>query len=183
MGALALLIAGFYVLNAYIYSEKQAPTATDYQDAAYLIEGQWVPLEDGIATDETGDNGPETVTKYFGNELWTDLDGDGSDDVAFILTQERVDGSVLYYGAAALSTKQGYLGTEAYPLGDRIAPQPTTVSPNPRHTRVIVFNFADRAPGADMSTAPSIGKSVYLKLVPESRQWAIVEPDFEGESR
>jgi len=34
-----------------------------------------------------------------------------------------------------------------------------------------------------MTAQPSIGKSVYLKLDPDSLQWGIVMPDFEGEAR
>jgi hypothetical protein len=83
---------------------------------------------------------------------------------------------------AALNTEDGYVGSDGYLLGDRVAPQSTNISQNPRHKNVVVFNYADRFPGEPMSTLPSVGKSVYLKIVPETRQWAIVEPDFEGES-
>ncbi len=46
----------------------------------------------------------------------------------------------------------------------------------------MVFNYADREQDEPISTPPSVGKSVYLKLVPDSMRWGIVEPDFEGES-
>lgn len=181
---IAGVIAAFYSFNSYIYEQKQAYAAADYKDAEYMIEGQKVKLENGVAEMEAAPgSAAKIVTRYFGNELKTDLDGDGREDVAFILTQERGGSGTFFYGVAALNTERGYVGSEAYFLGDRIAPQNTTTSPNPQHVRVIVFNYADRASGEAMTNRPSVGKSVYLKLDPQSLRWGIVEPDFEGESR
>jgi hypothetical protein len=125
----------------------------------------------------------KTITKYFGNEVKMDLDGDGRQDVAFILTQSGSGSGTFYYAVAALNTRRGYIGSDGYLLGDRIAPQTTEVSPNPRHQYVVVFNYADRLPGESFAAQPSVGESVYLKLDPQTMQWGIVEPDFEGESR
>src|SRR5690606_29172945 len=109
-------------------------------------------------------------------------DGDGDDDIAFILTQETGGSGTFFYAVAAIKTDYGYVGSDGYLLGDRIAPQSTDLSPNPRHKYVVVFNYADRAPSEPMTAEPSVGKSAYLKLVPERMQWGVVEPDFEGES-
>lgn len=186
----ALLVGGFFALNAYIYEEKQATAATDYKDAEFMIDGQRVKLEDGVAETEAAPGSASTVvTRYFGNEVKTDLDGDGREDVAFILTQSTGGSGTFYYAVAALNTERGYVGSDAYLLGDRIAPQSTNLSQNPNHVRVVVFNYADRlpaqagAPGEPMTARPSVGTSVYLKIDPSSMQWGIVEPDFEGESR
>ena len=181
-----ILVGGFFILNSYIYNEKQAPAAADYKNAEYVIEGERIRLVDGFA-ESVIDDGPgmdvSVTTRVFGNELVTDLDGDGTEDVAFIVTQERGGSGTFFYAVAALNSERGYVGSDGYLLGDRIAPQTTNVSPNPRHKYVVVFNYADRAPGEPMTARPSMGKSAYLKIVPETRQWAIVEPDFEGESR
>lgn len=178
-----LLVGGFFALNSYIYNEKQVDTAADYKDAEYMIDGQRVKLENGAAeTEAAPGSASKVITRYFGNELMTDLDGDGDEDVAFVLTQSTGGSGTFYYAVAALNTPDGYIGSDGYLLGDRIAPQTTELSSNPRHVNVVVFNYADRAPGEPMTTQPSVGKSVYLKIVPETVQWAIVEPDFEGES-
>jgi hypothetical protein len=178
-----LLVGGFFVLNTHIYNEKQADTAADYKDAKYIIDGQRVKLEDGVSeTEAAPGSAAKVVTRYFGNELMTDLDGDGDEDVAFVLTQTTGGSGTFYYAVAALNTEDGYVGSDAYLLGDRIAPQTTELSQNPRHVNVVVFNYTDRAPDQPMTASPSVGKSVYLKIVPETVQWAIVEPDFEGES-
>lgn len=155
----------------------------DYKNATYVIDGKPVQLKNGYNESEASSNSnTKVITKYFGNELYTDLDGDGDDDVAFILTQETGGSGIYYYAVSARSTENGYIGSDGYLLGDRIAPQSTTVSPNGRHTQVVVFNYVDREIGEPMTAQPSVGKSAYLKLVPDTMQWGIVEPDFEGES-
>lgn len=163
----ALLGGGWYALD--MYTGSKSPAKDDYKEASYMIEGQRLTLG--------------ATAAYFGNELKTDLDGDGREDVAFIVTYAPGGSGTFYYAVAARNTEQGYVGSDGYLLGDRIAPQPTTLSPNPRHVRVVVFNYADRAPGEPMTAQPSVGKSAYLKLDASSMRWGVVEPDFEGESR
>ena len=162
-------MGSFFVLNVYIHDEKQAFTAENYREVEYNIEGQSMKLGGDI--------------QYFGNELVTDLDGDGVEDVTFIVIRETGGSGVFYYVLATLNTENGYLGSDGYLLGDRIAPQTTEVSQNPRHKNVIVVNYVDRAQGEPMTTQPSLGKSAYLKLDTLNMMWGIVEPDFEGESR
>jgi hypothetical protein len=182
--ALVVLVGGFFVLNSYIYNEKQATAVADYKNAEFLIEGKRVKLNDGVAETEAAPGSTaKIITRYFGNELKTDLDGDGREDIAFILTQNLGGSGTFFYAVAALNTERGYIGSDGYLLGDRVAPQSTNVSPNPRHKYVVVFNYADRTPGEPMTASPSIGKSAYLKLNTTTMQWGIVMPDFEGESK
>lgn len=178
---------GFYITGGPLVPLwlQEAPSGMlGHKNAAYMIEGERVELHDGIAeTDAAPGSAAKNKTQYFGNELKADLNGDGREDVAFIVTQDRGGSGTFFYAVAALNMPEGYVGSDGYLLGDRIAPQSTTLSPNPRHKQVVVFNYAERAPGEAMTVAPSVGKSAYLKLDPESMQWGIVEPDFEGESR
>jgi len=156
---------------------------SDYKNISYEINGERVTLVDGLAeTEQAPDSNSKVITRYFGNELVADLNSDGRDDVAFILSQETGGSGIFYYAVAAIKTDDGYVGTDGYLLGDRIAPQSTDISSNPRQVDVVVFNYLERASGEPMTTQPSVGRSVYLKLVPESMRWAIVEPDFAGES-
>jgi hypothetical protein len=178
----AVLVGAFLFLDT--RNEEAPASEVDHKDAEFLIDGQRVKLENGVAETEASPGSASTiVTRHFGHELDIDLDGDGRDDVAFIVTQTRGGSGTFFYAVAARDTGQGYAGSDGYLLGDRIAPQATTVSPNPRHERVVVFNYVDRAPGEAMTTQPSVGRSVYLKLDPSSMRWGIVEPDFAGESR
>ncbi len=179
-----VLIVGFFALNAYIYEEKQVDAFSSYKDAEYLIEGQRIKLMDGISEIEAAPGSvSKVVTRFFGNELFTDLNSDGRQDVVFLVTQEPGSTGTYFYAVAALNTARGYVGSDGYLLGDRIAPQSTEESRNSRHVDVIVVNYADRMPSDPMAAAPSVGKSAYLKLDPHTMQWAIVEPNFEGESR
>ena len=176
-----LVVAG--AVGIVLFSETSTEPVQDYRNATYSINGQSVTLANGFSETEAAPGSASMVTtRYFGNELVVDLDNDGDEDVTFVLTQTMGGSGTFYYAVAALNTENGYMGSDGYVLGDRIAPQTTNVSPNPRHKNVVVFNFVDRAPGEPMSTDPSVAKSVYLKIVPGSRQWAIVEADFEGES-
>lgn len=182
--ALILIVLGAVTWMFPKETEEAPTTAGSPKDATYTIEGIPVTLVNGYAENRVaeGESGLVT-TRYFGNELVTDLDGDGeADDAAFIVTQESGGTGIFYYAVGAVNANGDYKGTDGYLLGDRIAPQSTNESQNPRHKNVVVFNYVDRKAGEPMTERPSLGKSVYLKLVPESMQWAIVEPDFEGES-
>ncbi len=186
-----LLGAGVYLSNTPSSApapEKGGPMvmtpATDPKNAAYMLDGMHVQLHDGKAEVEAAPgSASKIVTKFFGNEIKTDLDGDGREDIAFILTQNTGGSGTFYFAVAALNTPHGWMGSDGYLLGDRIAPQSTTLSQNPKQKGVVVFNYADRAPNEPMTTQPSVGKSVYLKLDPQTMQWGVVEPHFEGESR
>lgn len=177
-----LLLGGFYLRGIKTSPKESANAPADYKSAKFLIEGQPVKLENGFNATEAVP-GSKITTRFFGNEVIADLNGDGREDAAFILTQDRGGSATFFYAVAALNTDHGYVGSDGYLLGDRIAPQSTNLSPNTRHKYVVVFNYADRALGEPMTVRPSLGKSVFLKLNPATMQWGIVEPDFEGEAR
>ncbi len=147
-GVVIVLVGGFFVLNTYIYNAKQAAPLPDYKNIDYKIDGQL------------------TKVNYFGNELRTDLNHDGREDVVFIVTTSPGGSGTFFYVVAALNTTAGYVGSEAYFLGDRIAPQTTELGRELEQKDLIIVNFADRDLGEPMSTSPSIGKSVYLKFDP-----------------
>ena len=85
------LVAAFYSFNNYIYEQKQAYAAADHKNAEYFIEGQRVRLKNGVAETAAAPGSASTVTtRYFGNELRTDLDGDRREDVAFIPRRSKV---------------------------------------------------------------------------------------------
>ena len=144
-------------------AEKGSVASDGYKNAEYEIEGQKVRLSDGFSEMETvPGSASKTITRYFGNELKTDLDGDGREDVVFLLTQETGGSGTFFYAVAALNKEDGYVGSDGYFLGDRIAPQSTTISPNPRHERVVVINYADRLPEEPMTASPSVRQAYLL---------------------
>jgi heat shock protein HslJ len=179
VGAIALGVLCFYTLNSYIYEQKQAVAEVDYKDTEYVIAGNRILLTDGRSeVEEMTGSASKIITQYFGNELVVDLNKDGRNDVVFLLTQQSSGSGVFYYVVAALNTERGYVGSEALLLGDRIAPQ--TIEKGKGD--IIVVNYADRLPDEPLTTAPSVGKSVWLLFDHEAMQFGVVEQNFEGEA-
>lgn len=161
--------------------ENEVPletTATDHKNATYVIDGTPVTLKDGVAETAIANSASKVVTRYFGNEVFKDLNDDDVDDVVFLLTQESGGSGTFFYVVAALATETGYVGSEALLLGDRIAPQSTESGTG----KQVVINYAERAPGEPMTTPPSVGKTQRLLRDVESRQFGEVAADFEGEA-
>lgn len=164
------LIASCIILTACSSTPTAVPTIdpspivptpkADIQNATYLIEGQFVTLTDGFYEVESAPGSAiKITTRYFGNEAFGDLNGDGKEDVAFLLTQTSGGSGTFFYVVAALQTASGVEGTNAIFLGDRIAPQNTSIE-----NGVITVNYADRNPGEPFTTQPSLGVSKYFKI-------------------
>jgi hypothetical protein len=138
--------------------------ATDPQNATYIIDGKPVTLVNGKAEQEAAPGSAEKiVTQYFGNAVQVDLNGDGKLDSGFLLTQSGGGSGTFFYTAAAIQNPAGsYQGTNAILLGDRIAPQSTSVDPN--NSAQFIVNYADHAPGQPMSAQPTQGVSKTFKL-------------------
>ena len=153
--------------TAPIEAKTKAPTngtrGKDPQNATYMIEGQPVTLVNGGAEKEAAPgSASRQITQYFGNAIDIDLNSDGLLDSAFLLTQSSGGSGTFFYVVAALEEDDGYLGTNAILLGDRIAPQSTNIDPdNPLQFTV---NYADRKEGEPMSASPSVGVSKTFKL-------------------
>ena len=179
-----VLVAGVFVLNSYAPRENGSTGTADYRDAEYTLGGQRVKLEHGVSeTEAAPGSASKTTTRYFGNDLRADLDGDGREDVAFLLTQEPGGSGSFFYVVAALNTDHGYVGSDGYLLGDRVAPRSLVASANPGQKNVVIVNYADRVAGEPMTSPPTVGTSAYLKLDPATMRWGIVEPDPAGEAR
>lgn len=159
IGCVALGFIGFTALNSYIYNEKQAEGATDEKNATYIIEGNPVTLTNGTAETATEGSAITTVTEYFGNELRTDLNNDGREDVVFLLTQQGGGSGTFFYVVPALNTTRGYIGGTAFFLGDRIAPQNINLDED---GTTIIVNYADRKPDEPFTARPSVGVSAWL---------------------
>ena len=122
--AIVVVGLGFLTLNAYIYNEKQAVAAKDEKNAEYIIDGQRVKLVNGVAEMEAAPGSASKITtRYFGNEVRSDMNGDGREDIAFLLTQQTGGSGTFFYAVAALKRGDRYIGSKAVLLGDRIAPQ------------------------------------------------------------
>lgn len=140
---------------------QTCPVQKDYRSAVYEIDGISTTLTDGYAVREvTPDSATKVTTRVFGNEAYGDLNGDGADDVAFILTQDTGGSGTFFYVAAALHTDIGFYGTNALLLGDRIAPQSTEI-----HDGIITVNYAVRKEGEPMTAQPSVGITRTFRII------------------
>jgi heat shock protein HslJ len=164
-------------------AQSAAPSAaaarSDHKNIEYSVGGQTIRLADGLAESPAAPgSAARVVTRYFGNEVTGDLNGDDREDVAFLLTQETGGSGTFFYVVAALDLPGGLVGTEGLLLGDRIAPQTTEL----RSDGVVVVNYADRAPGESFSSPPSVGKSILVKLNPTTLRLGELVQDFEGDA-
>lgn len=185
-----VLVAGYFVLKPSSTKDNSAQVlGQDYKNATYIIEGKSVKLVDGLSeTEAAPGSAAKIITRYFGNEVKHDLNDDGREDVAFLLTQETGGSGTFFYVVAALNTPAGYVGSDAVLLGDRVAPQTTHMdegqtSNGTTRQNVIVVNYVVRLPGEPFTARPSLGKSIWLKLDPNTMKLGEVAQNFEGEAR
>ena len=152
----------------------KAAQPNDYKSLSYYFNGQPITLINGKAeTPAAPGSTSKVVTQYFGNEVRGDLNGDGQQDVAFIVTQDTGGSGTFFYLVGAIKEGNGYKGTNAMLIGDRIGP-PTTEF---RDGQVIV-SFTDRKPGEPMTAQPSIRKSLHAKYNEATNSFAEIVQSF-----
>lgn len=180
LGIMAGAVILFYALNSFIYQEKQSEgLPANFKSVIFSISGEPVTLVNGVATLPLAPgSASERTIHYFGNELAHDIDADGDLDIVFLVTDDSGGSGTFFYMVGAINTGDGYQGTQAMYLGDRIAPQTTQPGPGSQ----VIVNFADRVPGESMTTPPSIGKSMYILYSSSTNDFGEVVQDFEGES-
>jgi hypothetical protein len=162
-------LATLAIILSTTFALRSQPAAKNLQNATYYINGEPVTLRDGVSDAPSAPNSASrTVTRYFGNEAYLDLNKDGRQDTAFLLIQETGGSGTFYYLAAALNTEHGYLGSKAVLLGDRIAPQSTSPSPKGR----VIVNYSERKEGEAFSVAPSVGASVTFVFDPKNLEFS-----------
>lgn len=134
----------------------------DPRNATYDFDDGPFTLVNGVA--EVGaapGSASKVIIRYFGNEASGDLNGDGQDDMAFLITRESGGSGLFYYIVAALRTETGYKLTNPLFIGDRIAPQTTAI---PKNSMEIQVNYAERKPGEPMTAQPSVGVTKLFKV-------------------
>lgn len=140
--------------------EAAAVTGKDPKNATYFIEGKPVTLVDGEAeTPAAPGSATMVTTTIFGEPTKGELTGDTNTDAAVMLVQDQGGSGTFYYEAAALKEANGYMGTNAILLGDRIAPQTTQVA-----NETITVNFAKVPEGEPMTSKASEAVSKYFQV-------------------
>jgi heat shock protein HslJ len=154
-------------------------TTTDVHAGTYILEGQAITLKDGHYEAPVAPGSAQEISvDYFGNDAVGDLNGDGVPDRVFLITMDSGGTGTFFYVVALVTDPAGNKGSEAYSIGDRIAPQTISIDKN----GVITVNYADRAAGQSFADQPSVGKTLRLKLDPTTMRFGIVANDFEGEA-
>ena len=97
------------------------------------------------------------TTTVLSRPLHGDLNADGNSDAAVVLVHDPGGSGTFYYAAAALHFDQGYRGTNAVLIGDRILPKKIELT-----NYAINIAYADRLPAEAMSAKPSIDRQSCL---------------------
>lgn len=140
------------ILDIY-FLPKEKSLVFDGRNSTFTLDGEIIKLVNGKSAD--------SKVHYFGNEAEGDLDGDGQKDMAFLITSEPGGSGTFYYAVVALKTVDGYKTTNAFFVGDRISPQSTYIPENSRELQVA---YAERRAGEPMTTPPSVGAVLLLKV-------------------
>lgn len=136
-------------------------SAARVEDSTFYIDAEAFALVDGTADKESAPgSAARTTVAIFGEPVWGDLNEDKVDDAAVWLVMTTGGSGSFYYVATALSSADGYRGTNALLVGDRVAPQTLEVRDG-----VLIANYATRKDGEPFSSQPSIGKSFYAAVV------------------
>lgn len=170
---LTIVAGGAYYIGRHSGSRENAQagqgvmvSAFDPQNSSFVIDGEVVTLVNGVAEREAAPgSASKIVTRYFGNTATGDLTGDGKDDIAFLVSQNTGGTGEFYYVVVAVQTNTGYTTTNAFFVGDRIAPQSTEIHSDSRELHV---NYAERKLGEPMTAQPSQGAVLLLKVTPDN---------------
>lgn len=187
---IVVIIGVYYIMNDRgSRSDPELDQSTlDPRNSSFKVANMPVSLTNGLSEVELADvPGAKITTRYFGNDIRHDLNNDGREDIAFMITQSSGGTGTFYFVVAVLDTGNGFVGSDSFFIGDRISPQSMsidegTTTMGTMRDNVIVVNYAERGPSDPMTTSPSTGKSVWIKLDPDAMQFAEVAQNFEGES-
>jgi hypothetical protein len=133
----------------------------DARNSTFTINNKPVTLVNGLSEESIPNSSSKITTRYFGNEAKGDLNGDGLEDQAFLVTQDTGGSGLFYYAVVSLKTPNGYRTTNAFFIGDRIAPQTLEIHPD---SMELYVNYAERKLGEPMTASPSVGVTKLLKV-------------------
>jgi hypothetical protein len=140
------------------FGEEETSLGDDPLNSTYIIEGDEFALVDSKAEKEIVPGSASKIRiNVFDANAKGDINEDGLDDTAVLLTYNAGGSGIFYYIAAAIQMEQGYKGTNAVFVGDRIAPQVTEIKEG-----AVIVNYANRYPWESFATSPSVWASKYL---------------------
>lgn len=153
-----ILLAGFVVYISIFLGEHETALPdearfslpTNPLDATYRIEGEEVTLAQGVAEVSAAPGSASVVrTEVVGEPIVLQGMQEGSEVYALTLQQVTGGTGVFYYAALALKDEDGFLGSEAVYLGNRI--ENIALSPWGELVRV---SYVGRATSTSFAEAP-----------------------------
>lgn len=159
----SLLLFGGGLSCAKLESRSPGPdalSANSPASASYLLENDWIQLENGRAEWQAAPGSASKIkVALFGETIYGTLNNDGDEDAVIFLTYQGGGSGTFFYLGAALLKNGNYQGTNGVWLGDRIGP-PTAKIQN----GLITINYFDRTPDESMATTPSVEHTRYFIL-------------------
>lgn len=129
-------------------------------NTTYSIDGSQFALRDGhFEMPASPGSAAKTMLEIVGVPAFGDLNADGNADAALILVYQGGGSGTFYYLAAAINGEDGYRGTNALFLGDRVIPQFVGIQ-----NRAIAAGFRDREPSESFASTPTIDVTRYAFL-------------------
>jgi hypothetical protein len=118
--SLIVVVAAIFGLGVYKFKFAINDTnlvnigATSAKDATYKINGELVTFKNGVSEiDAAPGSSAKIITRWFGNEVKHDFDGDGREDIAFLVSQETGGSGTFYYVVMALGvSRRPYCSTD-----------------------------------------------------------------------
>lgn len=140
--------------------KAHALSANSPANASYLIEKQWIKLENGRAEQQAAPGSASKIEiAVFGEATKGLLNNDWGVDAVVFLTFQGGGSGTFFYIAAALQEKGNYRGSNAVWLGDRIASPAAKVQ-----NSLITVAYLDRSHNEPMASAPSYAQTRYFIL-------------------
>jgi heat shock protein HslJ len=126
----------------------------------FEIDGKEITLRKGFADEKVSSGSTsKCITRYAGRNVTGDFNGDGLEDAVVILTRETGGSGTFYYAAAVLSSNEGYKGTNAIFLGDRINVESLDTTKGR-----ICINYLEHSDSDPMTAKPSSKNTRYLEI-------------------
>jgi hypothetical protein len=145
--------------------EGRGDKAFDPKNSQFTIDGSKIVLKNGLSQVAAAPGSASMVTtRYTGEQAAGDLNGDGRNDLAYFVTREGPGSGRFTYVVAAISGANGFKPTNAFLVGDRIAPQSLAIGAN--ELRV---SFSGRDDGEPMTALPTRPSLLLLKVTPGGR--------------
>lgn len=108
-----------------IVEENKKVRVDDPLNASYIVDGYIIPFSEGLYEIDHADSYGVTTYKIIENPVYGDMNGDGIDDAAVIITQKKseIPDVERYFSALAVEIDEMYYGTNAVLHGNNISLQ------------------------------------------------------------